>query len=172
MGELDDFFCANEKCPNYGIRGKGNIRTSTRYGKHRTLLLRCKICNHSFSENYGTVFMHSNFSRQDIQRIILAIAECNSIRGTARIFSYDKGAVNRVVIKAGEHCKKVLSKLIRDLSLNECQLDELWAFVKKGTSFLRRFRKTIWLTLDLGFNRSGIKVDNQFLHWATISGGL
>lgn len=141
MGELDDFFCPNEKCPDYGIRGKVNITTSTRYGKHRTLLLRCKTCNHRFSENYGTVFMHSNFSRQDIQRIILAIAECNSIRGTARILSYDKDAVNRVVIKAGEHCKKVLSKLIRDLSLNECQLDELWAFVKKRNLFPKKISK-------------------------------
>ena len=141
MGELDNFFCPNEKCPDYGIRGKGNITTSTRYGKHRTLLLRCKTCNHRFSENYGTVFMHSNFSRQDIQRIILAIAECNSIRGTARILSYDKDAVNRVVIKAGEHCKKVLSKLIRDLSLNECQLDELWAFVKKRNLFPKKISK-------------------------------
>lgn len=138
MGELDDFYCPHEKCPDYGSRGKGNITTSTRYGKHRTLLLRCKTCNHRFSENYGTVFMHSNFSRHDIQRIILAIAECNSIRGTARILSYDKDAVNRVVIKAGEHCKKVLLNLVRDLSLNECQLDELWAFVKKRNLFPKK----------------------------------
>jgi len=79
--------------------------------------------------------MHSNFGKEDIQRIILAIAECNSIRGTARILSYDKDAVNRIVLKAGEHCKKVLEKLIRDLYLNECQMDELWTFVKKRNLF-------------------------------------
>ena len=138
MAELSDFFCPNEMCPDYGIRGKGNITTSTRYGKNKTLLLRCKTCNHRFSENHGTVFMHSNFSKQDIQLIILAIAECNSIRGTARILSYDKDAVNRIVLKAGEHCKRVLEKLIRDLCLNECQLDELWAFVKKRNLFQKR----------------------------------
>ena len=138
MADLSEFFCPNEKCPDSGIRGKGNITTSTRYGENNTLLLRCKTCNHRFSENHGTVFMHSNFSKKDIQRIILAIAECNSIRGTARILSYDKDAVNRIVLKAGEHCKKVLEKLIRDLYLNECQLDELWTFVKKRNLFPKK----------------------------------
>ena len=136
--DLSDYFCPNPSCTDHGIREKGNITTSTRYGKHKTLLLRCKTCNHRFSENHGTAFMHSNYSKQDIQRIILAIAECNSIRGTARILSYDKDAVNRIVIKAGEHCKKILANLIRDLCLNECQLDELWAFVKKRNLFPKR----------------------------------
>ena len=141
MAELSDFFCPNDKCQDYGIRGKGNITTSTRYGKNKTLLLRCKTCNHRFSENHGTIFMHSNFSKEDIHRIILAIAECNSIRGTARILSYDKDAVNRVVLKAGEHCKKILGNLIRDIHLNECQFDELWAFVKKRKLFPKRTSK-------------------------------
>lgn len=139
--ELSDYFCPNPTCVDYGIRGKGNITTSTRYGKHKTLLLRCKTCDYRFSENRGTVFMHSNYSKEDIQRIILAIAECNSIRGTARILSYDKDAVNRIVIKAGEHCKKILGNLIRDLCLNECQLDELWAFVKKRNLFPKKTSK-------------------------------
>jgi len=135
MADLSDHFCPNPKCLNYEIRGEGNITTSTRYGKNKTRLLRCRTCNHRFSENHGTIFMHSNYGKQEIQRIILAIAECNSIRGTARIFSFDKDAVNRVVLKAGEHCKKILGDLIRDLCLNECQLDELCTFVKKRNLF-------------------------------------
>ena len=141
MVDFSDYFCPNPKCADHGIRGRGNITTSTRYGKNKTFLLRCKTCNHRFSENHGTVFMHSNYSKQEIQRIILAIAECNSIRGTARIFSFDKDAVNRIVLKAGEHCKKILGNLIRDLSLNECQLDELWTFVKKRNLFPKKISK-------------------------------
>ena len=79
--------------------------------------------------------MHFNYNKETIQNIILSVAECNSIRGTARIFKLDKDGVNRVVLKAGEHCKKVLEDLITDLCLNECQLDELWAFVKKRKLF-------------------------------------
>jgi len=135
MVELINYSCPNPKCKDYGIRGHGNITTSTRYGKQKTHLLRCKTCNQRFSENRYTIFMHSNYSRETIQRIILAVAECNSIRGTARILSLDKDGVNRIVLKAGEHCKEILGNLIQDLYLNECQLDELWTFIKKRKLF-------------------------------------
>ena len=141
MIDFSNCFCPNPKCKDHGLRVKGNITTSTRYGKNKTHLLRCKSCSQRFSENRNTIFMHSNYSKKTIKRIILAIAECNSIRGTARILSYDKDAVNRIVIKAGEHCKKILGNLIRDLSLNECQLDELWAFVKKRNLFPKKTSK-------------------------------
>jgi hypothetical protein len=51
------------------------------------------------------------------------------------IFKLDKDGVNRVMMKAGEYSKKVLENLITDLCLSECQLDELWAFVKKRKLF-------------------------------------
>ena len=135
MIDLSNYFCPNSKCKDCGARGMGNVTTSTRYGKHRTQLLRCKTCNQRFSENRNTVFMYSNYSKETIQRIVLAIAECNSIRGTARLLELDKDAVNRVVIKAGEHCRVILGNLIHDLCLNECQLDELWTFIKKRKLF-------------------------------------
>lgn len=136
--DLSIFFCPNQDCLDYGVRGHGNITTSTRYGKSKTHLLRCKTCNQRFSENRNTIFMNSNYNKETIQTIILAVAECNSIRGTARIFNLDKDGVNRIVLKAGEHCKKVLENLIKDLCLNECQLDELWAFVKKRKLFPKK----------------------------------
>jgi transposase-like protein len=135
MIDLSNYFCPNPKCQDHGVRGKGNITTSTRYGKNKTHLLRCRTCNQRFSENRNTIFMHSNYTKETIQRIIVAIAECNSVRGTARILSLDKDGVNRIVLKAGEHCKQILEDLIRDLCLNECQLDELWTFVKKRKLF-------------------------------------
>jgi len=141
MIDLSNYFCPNPNCEDHGIRGKGNITTSTRYGKNKTHLLRCKTCNQRFSENRNTIFMHSNYNKETIQRIILAVAECNSIRGTARILCLDKDGVNRVVLKAGDHCKKILENLIRDLCLNECQLDELLTFIKKRKLFVTKTSK-------------------------------
>jgi hypothetical protein len=65
------------------------------------------------------------------------VAEGNGIRSTSRILKLDKDAVNRVVLKAGEHCFFVLSNLVKSLRLEECQLDELWAFVQKKRLFPR-----------------------------------
>ena len=141
MIDLSQYFCPNLHCKDHGVRGKGNITSSTRYGKNKTYLLRCKSCNKRFSENRNTVFMHSNYSRETIQRVILAIAGCNSIRGAARILELDKDGVNRVVLKAEAHCKQILENLIHDLCLTECQLDELWTFIKKRNLFQRKTSK-------------------------------
>jgi hypothetical protein len=135
MVDVSNHFCPNKGCKDHGIRGLGNITTSTRYGKNQTALLRCKTCNKRFSENRSTPFLYSNYSRETIQKIVLAIAESNSIRGAARILDLDKDAVNRVVLKAGVHCKAILENLIHDLCLNECQIDELWSFIKKRKLF-------------------------------------
>jgi transposase-like protein len=154
MTELGNYFCPNPECKDHRIRDRENIRTSTRYGKNRTHLLPCKTCNQRFSENRNIVFMHSNYSREIIQRIILAVAECSSIQGTARILSQDKDGVNRIVPKAGEHCRQILRNLIQGLCLNEWQMDELWTFVKKkkslsGEDFEEEYGlRWIWTALD------------------------
>ncbi len=135
MVDLSKFFCPFSDCRDFGAINRGNITTSTRYGKNKTVLLRCKTCDRRFSENRNTIFLNSNFNKETIQLIIKTIAEGNSIRGTARTHSLDKDAVNRVVIKAGEHCKAILQGLIRDLNLKESQLDDLWTFIKKRKLF-------------------------------------
>ena len=40
--DTSQFFCPNEECPDYGVRGKGNIVRNRRYGKQRTQLLNAK----------------------------------------------------------------------------------------------------------------------------------
>jgi hypothetical protein len=49
MGEVnvDNFFCPNEACPDYGKKGRGNIVLKEHYGKQNTALLKCKTCNYS-----------------------------------------------------------------------------------------------------------------------------
>jgi len=52
MGEanLDEFFCPNEACPDYGKKGRENIVLKERYDKQNAALLRCKTCKETFSD--------------------------------------------------------------------------------------------------------------------------
>jgi DNA invertase Pin-like site-specific DNA recombinase len=72
-----------------------------------------------------------------IERVVRCLAEGNSIRATARIMGIDKDTVYRVFERASSHCHKVLTELLTDLHLEECQLDELWSFVKKRRKISR-----------------------------------
>ena len=133
MLDLSKYFCTNEKCKDYGIRGKGNLNIHFLYGKNKRRMLYCTTCKARFSETKCTAFFGSKYSVETIGKIISITAEGVGVRATARILNLDKDAVNRVVLKAGEHCRRVLDNLLVHLGLTEVQLDELWAFIEKKT---------------------------------------
>jgi transposase-like protein len=135
MLAIKEYFCPNESCKHYGIRGAGNLVKAGTYNKkssHETRqMLKCKVCGHRFSETQSTIFAGSHYSDKTIKNIIVCISEGNGIRATARILGLSKDRVNSIVLKAGNYADVMLTNLLRSLHLNECQMDELWAFVNK-----------------------------------------
>jgi transposase-like protein len=129
--DLSQHFCPNPDCTDYGKKGLGNITTSTTFGKRPIQLLRCKTCHKRFSERHSTVFSGLHLDEQTITEILLGLAEGLSIRACARVKGVNKDTVQRVLERARQHCLKVLGELLRDLQLTECQMDELWSFIKK-----------------------------------------
>lgn len=132
MGDYEQFFCPNEHCKNYGLRGHGNIAFRAKYGKDKSReLLYCRTCGIRFASTRASALFGLHLSAETIRQIIHHAAEGVGVRATARLLSLDKDTVNRVILRAGEHCAHVLSGLLTSLNLTEAQLDELWTFVKK-----------------------------------------
>jgi len=134
--DISQYYCPNKECDYYAIKGHGNIVCYDTYGKQNTKLLRCRTCKTRFSERRNTVFFGLHIDEATIEKVVRCLAEGNSIRTTARIMGIDKDTVYRIFERAGSHCQKVLSELLKDLHLDECQLDELWSFVKKRRKIL------------------------------------
>ena len=131
--DLAQHFCPNENCKDYHLRGQGNIAARGKYGKDKARdLLYCRTCGKRFAATQATAFFGMHVPVETVQSIIHHAAEGVSVRATARLLGLDKNLVNRVILRAGEHCAAVLSGLLRSLSLTEVQMDELWAFVKKS----------------------------------------
>jgi transposase-like protein len=132
MRELEQFFCPNEQCKEYGLRGQGNIAFRGKYGKDKSRdLLYCRTCGKRFASTQGSALFGLHLPVAIIRQIIHHAAEGVGVRATARLLDLDKDTVNRVILRAGEHCANVLSSLLTSLNLTEAQLDELWTFVKK-----------------------------------------
>ena len=140
MVDIKNYFCPNQDCKHYGLRNQGNIVKSGTYPVkgEKKQMLQCKVCKERFSETRNTVFFHSHYSSETIRQIINCTSEGNGVRATARILGLSKDGVNKIVIKAGEHCQMVLSSLLTSLHLEECQLDELWTFVQKKNPFPKK----------------------------------
>ena len=132
MSELEQCFCPNEQCKDYGLRRQGNIAVRGKYGKDKSRdLLYCRTCGKRFAATRASALFGLHLSAETIRLIIHHAAEGVGVRATARLLAMDKDTVNRVILRAGEHCAQVLSSLLTSLELTEAQLDELWTFVKK-----------------------------------------
>ncbi len=132
MRELEQYFCPNEQCKDYGLRSQGNIAVRGKYGKDKNReLLYCRTCGKRFAATQASALFGLHLSAETIQQIIHHAAEGVGVRATARLLGLDKDTVNRVILRAGEHCAHVLSSLLISLKLTEVQLDELWTFIKK-----------------------------------------
>ena len=132
MSEIGNCFCPNEQCKDFGVRNQGNISVRGKYGKDKSRdLLYCRTCGKRFAATHSSALFGMHLSATIIRLIIHHAAEGVGVRATARLLGLDKDTVNRVILRAGEHCAAVLSGLLTSLELTEVQLDELWAFVKK-----------------------------------------
>jgi len=57
-----------------------------------------------------------HLSAETIRQIIHHAAEGVGVRATARLLELDKDTVNRVILRAGEHCAHVFSGLLTSLN--------------------------------------------------------
>ena len=135
MLDIKEYFCPNERCKHYGLRGDGNLMKAGSYLRkfsgEKKQMLKCRVCGSRFSETQNTIFSGCHYGAETIRSIIVSISEGNGIRATARIQGLSKDRVNKIVLKAGKYAEVMLSNLLRSLHLKECQMDELWSFVNK-----------------------------------------
>lgn len=129
--ETFEVYCPNEDCPDYRITGKKNIRRYGTYGKKKIQVFQCKTCKKTFSARRGSALFNLQTDEVTVYRVLLALAEGNSIRATARIMGVDKDTICRWLDRAAQHCQALSNYLMKNLHIKECQLDELWSFVKK-----------------------------------------
>ncbi len=64
-------------------------------------------------------------------RIIAALCEGNSVRGTSRLVEVDKGSVLDLGIRVGEGCGLIHNRLVRGLAAHFIQCDETWSFIHR-----------------------------------------
>lgn len=137
----DELWCWNKDCPDYGVKGKGNIVPKEHSGKHGNILYRCKICGHCFSETRGTMFFGMKTPTEEILRVLALLPEKGGIRALARATGYSKDTIQRWVKRAGEHANEVTEYFLRNLHLTRIQVDEIWAFIKKNRKMSKTEKK-------------------------------
>ncbi len=127
--------CRNTRCARCGKIGSASALQL--HGSDRgEVRFRCAACGYKMSARAGTAYAGI---RTDVTQYALGAklrAEGLGVRATARILEVDKDTVNRWLGYLGTHGAEVMAYHLRHLHLTECQLDELWTFVKKKEEHL------------------------------------
>ncbi len=128
--DCSDYSCPNKRCRDYGVKGKGNIRLERKYGRNNVVLLRCRACRKTFSENRGTLFFKLRLPYEKLYQVLTSLVRCGSIRGTADTVGVNKNTVERIVKLAGRQIKEFNDFMLRDLKMSQAQCDEFWTYIR------------------------------------------
>jgi IS1 family transposase len=75
--------------------------------------------------------MANILSREKQVRIISALAEDCSIRGIERMTGVHRDTIMRLGVRVGQGCCRILDRVMRNITCDQLQLDEIWGFIKK-----------------------------------------
>jgi LacI family transcriptional regulator len=110
---LDRFCCQNPECPDYGQRGRGNLRVGFHYGKDkRRRMLVCRTCQHRFSERKGTPLFDARLPDDKVVSILAHLRERCGVRQTGRLAGVGKNTVVRYALRAGGHAQQLHDELV------------------------------------------------------------
>jgi transposase-like protein len=113
MDDLKTFCCQNPDCPDYGQRGRSNLRVCFRNGPNQERrVLACRTCQKRFSERKGTPLYRSKLSEDKALAVLQHLQESCGVRQTSRLVGVNKNTVTRLALLAGPHAQQLHDELV------------------------------------------------------------
>lgn len=115
---------------------RGNISSRATYltqsGKRR--IFSCSVCGESFSERRDTVFFDL---RTEEEKVIMAL-KMLLVRCELTAISFVLGVTEETVLawraRAATKAEQINEHLLREVTVTQVQLDELWSFIRRKAS--------------------------------------
>lgn len=149
-------YCPYQNCRYYGWLGLGNISSNGHPNGGRNRQLYCCVCERYFAETKGTLFYGKRYRPQDIEQALTALAEGLGIRAVGRVFKVAPDTVLDWLLEAGTHLAAFSDYLVRELAVEQVQLDELFGLIRalkqgemeRQEAIERLDRPWLWAAID------------------------
>jgi len=122
--------CQNPTCDYFMIEHDKQIRRNG-HNSAGNQQYHCRHCNRYFIETKHTPLYHSRLDRSQVESLAKFSVEKNSIRSVARLTNLDRGTISRYFQIFGDHAELLNESHTVNISPGECELDEIWSFVRK-----------------------------------------
>jgi IS1 family transposase len=78
----------------------------------------------------SSIFARMNqLGREQQSTVVSALVEGNSIRSIERMTGIHRDTIMRLAVRVGEGCDRLMDEMMRGLTCEKLQLDEIWAYV-------------------------------------------
>jgi IS1 family transposase len=151
-------FCPQAACSYHGWVDFGNLPATGHPNGRRWRQLVYLSCRGYFLETVGTAFHAKQVDPDKLVWAIAALAEGLGIRAVARVFEVDPHTVLGWLVEAAEHLETFTRYHLRNLHVEQVQMDELFAWlsaVKEGevteTEAIKRLSCSphwVWVAMD------------------------
>lgn len=93
----------NAECKDYAQAGLNNLMVRKTYGQDQIRYLRCRTCQHEFSERKGSALWNMKVSEEKAAAVAAHLAEGCSMSATWRLSGVDRSVVVRLNRRLGQH---------------------------------------------------------------------
>ena len=125
--------CPNLECKYYTLIGHGTVSAlstySTQSGRRR--IFSCKECKTSFSETRNTVFYDLRTPEETVIMVLKMFLVRVDLSGICFVFGITEETALMWLKRAARQADTINAHLMRNLSVTEIQLDEMWNFIKR-----------------------------------------
>lgn len=120
-------FCDNPSCEHFNQIGQGNIGWNSRK-QHQVY---CKTCRNIWVITKETFFFHLKTEVRLVLDCLLLLSEGTGVNAVCRLKGVSDYSLRSWIQKAAQHLNEVSFYLKEEMHLEQCQIDEFWAFILK-----------------------------------------
>lgn len=135
--DKESIFCPNKNCKYYKVTGGANLKVKQYQGTSQKIaLMKCEECDTCFSERKGTVYYGIKKPDYIFNQVMMLLMMRVAIKDIVRFIGISEETIGRWIKRAAGYLQTLHDRLLKELEVTECQIDEVWSFVlmKKKTA--------------------------------------
>jgi transposase-like protein len=118
-------------CPHCG---GASVKNGKNRGRQRFL---CTACKKTFGERYGTPLFGLHTSAEEIASTLLIVMRRGSLSAAEEISGHKWETIKTWLLRVSEHAEATTEVLVKDLELDEVEVDGFWSFVGNAVRALQ-----------------------------------
>jgi len=123
----------SEPCPHCGgtsVWSNGSSRGQRRW--------KCGDCGKSFGKTIGTPMYRLHNTPEEIAQALLVVMRRGSLRAAEEITGHKYETIGEWLLLAGAQAEALTAALVKDLELDEVEVDAFWSFVGNAVKALQK----------------------------------